>query len=535
MYPTGTFVASALILGIGLTAFFVHVFAFRKYTMDDSFITFRYARNLIDGFGLVFNPQDALEPTEGLTSPLYAILLALFNLSGLPFILIAKLLGVAACLVVALLCGRIVFGVHRLMSGTDNGLSLPAASGAASYFLADQYVAVNAVSGMETAISALAFAGFIFLVWQSLSGPRGAGRPIAIGAIATIVPMFRPEMAAAVIVFLVCLASLNPTSRRTMLAAGLTFLVIGVLYFAARYQYYGLPFPLPFYVKQGDHGLMGMIEIERFARHMPLMLIGSVVLFGYLVVRRRSKRSFVVDFLFALFAAVALQIGYYATIKHIMGLGLRYFQPVIVGLIILGFSSLASIRHKPLQGTGAPGGTAWPVRAVAAGILLIVSVQALRMKDAHDWLIKGYEPVGRRVVNIGKTMKAVANGEAFTMAVFDCGAIPYHAEFQTIDLAGLNNKAIALGGTGAASLKELHDRHPDFLFLAGSTAHPDSVIGWENLAAGDVTALGYMMRGAVHVGPGYWYHLYSMDDPRVVYYLQRLAQVAAQSEQAPPH
>jgi hypothetical protein len=535
MHPTGTLIVSALILGIGLAAFLVHVLAFRKYTMDDSFITFRYARNLVDGFGLVFNPQDADAPTEGLTSPLYAILLALFSLSGISFTLIAKVLGVAACLMVAVLCGRIVYDVHRLLAGADNGLSPLAAAGAAAYFLADQYVAVNAVSGMETACSVLAFACFIFLAWRSLSDPPGTGRPIAIGVIATIVPMFRPEMAAAVIAFLVGLASLNPQSRGTIISAGFTFLVLGSLYFAARYLYYGLPFPLPFYVKQGDHGLMGMIEIERFAKHMPLMLIGSVVLFGYLVIRRRSTRSFVVDFLFALFAAVALQIGYYATIKHIMGLGLRYFQPVIVGLIILGFSSLACFRHKRLQGTSVSGGTSWTLRAVAAGILLIVSVQALRMKDAHDWLIKGYEPVGRRVVDIGMTMKNVANGEAFTMAVFDCGAIPYHADFQTIDLAGLNNKTIALGGTGESSLKELNDRRPDFLFLVGSTAQPDSVIGWENLTADDVTALGYMMRGAIHVGPGYWYHLYSKNNPRVVQYLQRLAQAAAQSEQAPPH
>ncbi|WP_326857345.1 hypothetical protein, partial [Noviherbaspirillum sp.] len=448
--PSGSIhVISALILAIGLGAFFVHVFAFRDYTMDDSFITFRYARNFIDGFGLVFNPQDAGEPTEGLTSPLYAILLALMSLSGVSFTLIAKALGAAACLLAAVLIGRIVFGVHRHLADTNHGVSHLAAAGAAAYFLADQYVAVNAVSGMETACSALAFAYFLYLVWQTRSGQATAGRSIGIGVIATIVPMLRPEMAAVVIVFFACLASLNPPSRRSILTAALTFLILGTLYFAARYLYYGLPFPLPFYVKQGDHGLMGMIEIERFAKHMPLMLIGSVALFACLIVRRRSERSFAADFLIALFAAVALQIGYYATIKHIMGLGLRYFQPIIIGLIILGFSSLACIK-----GRRSPSAIAWTLRAVAAGILVVASVQAVRIKDAHDWLIKGYEPVGRRVVDIGITMKAVADGEAFTMAVFDCGAIPYHAEFQTIDLAGLNNKAIALGGVGEASIRE---------------------------------------------------------------------------------
>ncbi len=42
-------------------------------TIDDAFITFRYARNLVSGIGFVFNPG---QPVLGTTTPLYTVLLA---------------------------------------------------------------------------------------------------------------------------------------------------------------------------------------------------------------------------------------------------------------------------------------------------------------------------------------------------------------------------------------------------------------------------------------------------------------------------
>ena len=43
---------------------------------DDAFITFRYARNLAEGLGLVYNPGAEWEPVLGTTTPLFALLLA---------------------------------------------------------------------------------------------------------------------------------------------------------------------------------------------------------------------------------------------------------------------------------------------------------------------------------------------------------------------------------------------------------------------------------------------------------------------------
>ena len=46
-------------------------------TIDDAYITFRYARNLLAGHGFVFNPG---EQVLGTTTPVYTLLMATFGL-----------------------------------------------------------------------------------------------------------------------------------------------------------------------------------------------------------------------------------------------------------------------------------------------------------------------------------------------------------------------------------------------------------------------------------------------------------------------
>jgi arabinofuranosyltransferase len=45
--------------------------------IDDAYITFRYAQNLVSGMGLVYNPG---EHVLGTTTPLYTFLLALLSI-----------------------------------------------------------------------------------------------------------------------------------------------------------------------------------------------------------------------------------------------------------------------------------------------------------------------------------------------------------------------------------------------------------------------------------------------------------------------
>lgn len=63
-------------VGLVLISLGLWLFLMREFRLDDSFITYRYARNLARGWGLVYNLDT---PVLSTTAPLYAVILALLS------------------------------------------------------------------------------------------------------------------------------------------------------------------------------------------------------------------------------------------------------------------------------------------------------------------------------------------------------------------------------------------------------------------------------------------------------------------------
>jgi len=75
-------------------------------SVDDAYITYRYARNISEGKGFVYNPGEAV---LGTTTPLYTLLLAIVGLFYGDFPLTSHVIGVvswAFCVILACLIGR---------------------------------------------------------------------------------------------------------------------------------------------------------------------------------------------------------------------------------------------------------------------------------------------------------------------------------------------------------------------------------------------------------------------------------------------
>lgn len=113
-------------------------YGFRSYVFDDAYITYRYAQNLAQGNGLVFNPG---ERVLGTSSPLYALLLGVLGATGVPVDVLSGVVFCAALAGVALLGGALLrqlgfpgaallfaaatvsgFGVVRLYFGIETPL-----------------------------------------------------------------------------------------------------------------------------------------------------------------------------------------------------------------------------------------------------------------------------------------------------------------------------------------------------------------------------------------------------------------------------
>jgi hypothetical protein len=139
-----------IILLVILTALLVRglLVYYSNYTADDSFITFRYAENVASGKGFVYNEG---ERVLGTSTPLYTLLLALLVKSGLPILLVARIINIGAdCL-----SGILIF---LLLREFKSGV----ATFAAFLYVLFPRVIVWSISGMETSLYVLFIAATIY-------------------------------------------------------------------------------------------------------------------------------------------------------------------------------------------------------------------------------------------------------------------------------------------------------------------------------------------------------------------------------------
>lgn len=243
-----------LLLG---TAFFVFC-----VSTDDPFITYRYALNLLRGFGPVFNVG---ERVEGFSSPLYVLVSAILLklLPSVDILFKAKLLGLALA-VLALAQTR------RL--GRLTGLTEVECVWAQLLMALNVNFVLAAVNGMETLLYAcliLAATQAFLEECQGRAGGRSAGWLFA-------ALLARPD---AILLFAAALGVRAAWMRRRrlpwlgLLRWALVFLVPAVVMLLARVAYYGELLPNTYYAKD--------IEIKRGLTEGALFLIRPLSPIGW--------------------------------------------------------------------------------------------------------------------------------------------------------------------------------------------------------------------------------------------------------------
>jgi len=126
-------------------------------TIDDAFITFRYAQNLLAGSGLVFNPG---EQVLGTTTPLYALIMTVLALpfggANAPFPTLALVVNALADAATCLLLWQIGKGLGSERSGLI----------AALVWVVAPYSVTFAIGGLETSVVVFLLT---FTVWAYLT------------------------------------------------------------------------------------------------------------------------------------------------------------------------------------------------------------------------------------------------------------------------------------------------------------------------------------------------------------------------------
>lgn len=212
----------------------------RAWVCDDAFICFRYARNWVEGLGLVFN---AGERVEGYTNPLWTAWIALgMKLGATPERWtiawgVAAFVGTVATLL----------AIHREARRRLGLAGVGVPIGAIAAVLHAE-LAVYATSGLETsAFTFFSLAGLALVAW-----PGSARRAFAAGVMLGLASVTRHDgvIFAAVAGLAVASGGAGAIRQAGALAAGFALVFAPIT--AARVAYYGDLFPNTYYAKSGN-------------------------------------------------------------------------------------------------------------------------------------------------------------------------------------------------------------------------------------------------------------------------------------------
>ncbi len=422
---------------------------------EDAFISFRYARNLVDGAGLVYNPG---ERVEGYTNFLWTLLIAGGMALGIDPVPWARFLGMAASLALVLLTFRFARR-QDLPRGVTGGIL------AASLVALSPAVAGEGVQGLETVFFALLVTAAVqtaVRARESVAAARAGSerRFLVAGALFALAALTRPE---GVGVFGLATAAGFLWQRRRGMAcyraevgAVFVFLLIYLPYWLWRFDYYGYPVPNTFYCKTGGglaHLWRGLQYVGHFLLWNPVLPL--LTLWAGWRARRRDLPVAPPDPgpgspLVAVVTTVV--VGYLAYVAVVGGDFKHTFRFVIPVLplwaVLLDgrvshhgwprlFRSVRPVADRPPAAGRRVAGArlAWLVLALVAAGSVLSGLEIGRWSRRRAW------DLTRRTA-IGKYLAASAPADA-VLAIHSAGIVPYYSGLYTIDMWGLNDLHIA--------------------------------------------------------------------------------------------
>ncbi len=444
-----------------------------RWIQDDAYISFRYARNLVDGNGLVFNPGDRV---EGYTNYLWTILSAIPLATGsedpLPFMHRTGRFFWFATYGLLL-----AFGSYLQCRGVYTA-PLVAAPLIAHWSFNQWFL-----SGMETGMVSFLF--LLTLVVFALQDIKRTRLAATLGFSCVLLLLSRPDS----VFFLVGLAISGLACHGSWLVDREfwrrwfpSFLVpvclIYLPYTAWRLIYYGDLLPNTYYAKAAYNTAYGRgweyvamyFEMYSFA---PFLLVPAI---AALMTRDPVVRRFLAGSVCggaAVFFYVIRLGGDFMEWRFVDPITGVLFAGIGVGLFVIGHESVRWVFSR-FDSSMTTGKGRAVVSAAAAGIACaVIGLSALnRVAEAGNRprrpdVILGQETIASLQKyalaeyawkEIGRTCKFTFPADTL-IATTAAGMIPFFAELPTLDLHGLTDREIAREPIAPSELRRMGHDH----------------------------------------------------------------------------
>lgn len=424
------------ILADGRRAFWLH---------DDMMITMRYARNLVDGFGLVWNPGGP--PVEGYSNFGWLLVMAAIHLLPLP----DTLTSLAILLINLFLAGLVLFLTTRLAQRLELKPGVWLLAGLLTLIVVVD-LARWTVIGLEVPLLTAVFLWLLIRVLDEGEQKRPQAATFFLAGLLGLIRIDGPLLAA-----ILCLIALGlQPNKKRVLANTPLILILPLAHVLFRLAYYGYPLPNTYYLKLvawDTRFLPGLNYLMSFLlRYSPILVAAFT---GALLSRARQRwllLSAVIPFaIYALFTG-GDDFG-----------GSRFFAPLLPALFLIAFHAPSRI-FLPAR----------PFQFTITTILLVVFTFYL-----NPFVF--FQGTGEEAVltEAGIILKERTSPDT-TIGVFWAGTLPYFAHRPAVDMLGKNDAYIARLPANKGSHKPGHNK---FDYTYSLTQHrPNAVVSPLNLA-----------------------------------------------------
>ena len=419
-----------LLFGFALPAalYLVFVTQISTFTIDDAYISFRYARNLNEGLGLVYNPGQYV---EGYTNFLWTLLLALGMRLGAEPQVVAKVLGAVA----AIGTMAVVFAMSRRFAKAGGN---PRAPCLATWLMATSInVITHTFLGLEGGLFLfLLTSGFLLLIREN---DRSDAKffPWS-GLVFALAALTRPEGPAyfAIAWFVLARPPLFRWRHAYSIAA---FTAIVGAHLIWRHSYYGAWLPNTLAAKTGDlrtQATSGLHYISVFANEGGLLVALLPLGIGVAFFSHRRRP------LLALTALTAFNLAYLLLVGADWMPKWRYLLPLEPFAYLLADQALNRLSLVP-----APSRT--PIFAGLTLLSLFGLVQRAGQLPGHFDDLHSTEGGWRSHEGQSASWFA-AHGDRGAIAIGDIGEVGFRSNQPVFDLLGLVTPAVGKlpGGYG---------------------------------------------------------------------------------------
>jgi len=419
----------AFVLVIAYCTESYYLFKFNDHPCEDAYITYRFARNLAEGNGAVFNPGDRV---EGYSNFLWMALISGAYRLGFDMPGFSRFVCWLSNTLTFFLLWLIPLRYYSL-----RGFSLLVAPALYVLFLPLHYMAT---SGLETAL----YTALITLCTLAVVWARDRALPFAVASVLLLlIALTRPE-GILFAVFLAAYLGFRHLSKKEPLRPylpGLIIIAAGYsLFLLARFSYFHALVPNTYYAK----GSLPLLIRSGLGFFTARGFITRYLYFAMLLLMLWKSRGLPVErrLLAPLYCFMAAGLTFSIFFSGFDWVPFfRYTLPIVPLVMILCGIIVHRLWNSALQHAPRTQRIIWGGITAACFIMAAEQFYADLMLNLRLWDIDAFVYHTQKAV--GEWLKKEV-GTAGTVCIGDVGRISYFSEVKILDIVGLTSREFAL-------------------------------------------------------------------------------------------